>query len=96
MHPKQSVIVTDHAKEQILARFRCNPRKVQKVADKAWVAPLASHKHSWQRQKSYPHSIMKELMGYVFCFVVDAQSPFPRLITVIAIRGSGVMKRNLR
>lgn len=77
------VDLTRHARERIVERMATTPRKVYKVARKAWVAPLARHKRWFQKSKTFPQGEAHELMGHLFLFVTD-NPDYPRLVTMMS------------
>lgn len=78
------VYVTRHGYDRILERIGCHPRKVIKVARKAWLGPVPDSRRVWQKMRDHPDVVYRELMGYIFVFRAPETVEWPMLITVLA------------
>jgi hypothetical protein len=84
----ERIEISDHAKERIKIRIGPSPRKLKKIAQKAWQAPELTNdfyasKIKKAKFKKYYHEknrVYREYMGYVFVFAVNESEKI--LVTV--------------
>lgn len=73
--------ISEHAKIRLIERFGCTKRKMQKVSDKAWLAPEPPASKVAQKRREHPYAHFRWLMGYIFVFSLSHLPPI--LVTVI-------------
>ena len=80
--------LTDHARERISTRLGAKPHKHQKLAEKAWRAPIAGVR---VRHRIRFNHEMHEMMGWIWVFRVIPGKPIT-LLTVYSPKKRGPLK----
>lgn len=80
------IVLTEHARERILERMRCNKDKMEKVALKAWLSKdKVNNGNLLKKLYIYPKCEFKIFSGCLFVFKCDGYDPVDDKYIIILI-----------